>query len=92
VSTLNYTQTILFFKYNYLYLVAFFFAFLNREQPGSEEFKELSSQKVPLLLNLAMALIKSEIYYEALRHCSSALEIEPGKEILNLQYKEWEWE
>ncbi|CAL8071464.1 unnamed protein product [Orchesella dallaii] len=50
---------------------------MNKEQPGSPEFKELSLQKVPILTNLALALLKCQIYYQAIKHCTSALEIDP---------------
>ncbi|ODM93737.1 AH receptor-interacting protein [Orchesella cincta] len=50
---------------------------LLKERPGTAEYQNLTSQKVPILLNLAHALLKNKDFYDALRRCDAALEIEP---------------
>lgn len=48
-----------------------------KEHPSSSEAKELESQKVPLLLNYALCLMKRDEVYEAITHLDTALKLQP---------------
>lgn len=48
-----------------------------KEQPKSETWYGIAKQKVPFLLNYAQCKLLTHDYAEAVRHTTSALEIEP---------------
>ncbi len=50
-----------------------------REKPQEDEWLELRSQKLPLLLNFSQCKLLMEEYYPVIEHCTEVLEIDPGK-------------
>jgi AH receptor-interacting protein len=50
-----------------------------REKPEDEEWLELRSQKIPLLLNFSQCKLLMNEYYPVIEHCSEVLTIDPGK-------------
>lgn len=50
---------------------------LIREQLHSEPWYEIAKKKIPLLLNYTQCMLLLEDYAEAIRHTTTALEIEP---------------
>ena len=48
-----------------------------REKPGDEEWSELLSLKIPLLLNLAQCRLSLADYYPVIEHCSEVLQQQP---------------
>jgi len=48
-----------------------------REKPGDEEWTELLSLKIPLLLNLAQCRLSLGDYYPVIEHCTEVLDKQP---------------
>lgn len=48
-----------------------------REKPHDEEWIELRSQKIPLLLNFSQCKLLADDFYPVIEHCTEVLEIDP---------------
>lgn len=49
-----------------------------REKPGDEEWERLHQMKIPLLLNYSQCQILQGHFYQAIEHCTTVLEKDPG--------------
>lgn len=53
-----------------------------REKPGDEEWERLHQMKIPLLLNYSQCQILQGHYYQAIEHCTTVLDKEPGMSLV----------